>query len=118
VGASPGPCKKDAIPEVFVNEAWTAIERAAAFSVDSAPSCAVAINGFMPVVVERRPRKTRHLVGREERSGCNLEAELREKDWTLGRADGAGSRSTPVLVRPVTSLAAKGLATHVPLSRE
>ncbi|MEH6500873.1 MAG: cytochrome c oxidase subunit II [Pseudoalteromonas distincta] len=73
--------KKDAIPG-FVNEAWTRIEEPGIFRGQCTELCG-RDHGFMPVVVEAKTQEDYDIWLAEKKEAAALEAELREKDWTL-----------------------------------
>lgn len=73
--------KRDAIPG-FVNEAWTRIEEPGIFRGQCTELCG-RDHGFMPVVVEAKTQEDYDIWLAEKKEAAALEAELREKDWTL-----------------------------------
>lgn len=73
--------KKDAIPG-FVNEAWTRIEEPGIFRGQCTELCG-RDHGFMPVVVEAKTQEDYDIWLAEKKEAAALEAELREKDWSL-----------------------------------
>ena len=73
--------KRDAIPG-FINETWTKADKVGVFRGQCTELCG-RDHGFMPVVVEAKTQEDYDIWLAEKKEAAALEAELREKDWTL-----------------------------------
>ncbi|AQZ94021.1 cytochrome c oxidase subunit II [Halopseudomonas phragmitis] len=82
--------KKDAIPG-FINEAWTRIDEPGTYRGQCAELCG-RDHGFMPIVVVAKTEEDYAAWLAEKKEAAALEAELREKEWTLDELMERGQR--------------------------